>query len=67
MQQEPFLNVICRVGSRGDVVLSGDYIFEDHCIFENDEGKSYSYNTLTLVLTCVRAYVHVCVLTTWLC
>ncbi|XP_065919048.1 kinesin-like protein KIF1A isoform X2 [Dysidea avara] len=29
---------ITRVGSRGDVVLSGDYIFEDHCIFENDEG-----------------------------
>ena len=30
---------ICRVGSRGDVILSGDYILEDHCIFENQDGK----------------------------
>jgi len=28
------------VGSRGDVILSGDYILEDHCIFENNEGKN---------------------------
>ena len=29
---------IYRVGSRGDVILSGDYILEDHCVFKNQDG-----------------------------
>ena len=29
---------VYRVGSRGDVILSGDYILEDHCVFENKGG-----------------------------
>lgn len=39
LQYEPLTLVIFRVGSRGDVILSGDYILEDHCIFENNEGE----------------------------